>query len=234
VAPGGALRTALCVSVGRAALAQNPANIGGFAATACGRRPPPAVSTDGAPRWRRATNGSAFDPLHQVALRRSPETLCGFKSVLRNSPGLAIATCDRQRRQVRAPPRAARRGRCAAASPHASTPATRARPPQSIALRAVTPDCPVAGIGGNQADNSASFAGAVYEFTRSGTTWSQQDYIKASNTNGLDQFGTSIALSSDGSTLAVGASWESSAATGIGGNQADNSAARAGAVYGVQ
>ena len=39
------------------------------------------------------------------------------------------------------------------------------------------------------------------------------------------------ALSSDGSTLAVGVSGESSAATGINGNQADDSRFGAGAVY---
>jgi hypothetical protein len=87
------------------------------------------------------------------------------------------------------------------------------------------------GIGGNQADNSAPYAGAVYVFMRSGTTWSQQAYIKASNNDGFDLFGYSIALSADGSTLAVGALWESSAATGIGGNQADSSAGNSGAVY---
>ncbi len=41
----------------------------------------------------------------------------------------------------------------------------------------------------------------------------------------------SVALSADGNTLAVGALLEANAATGIGGNQADNSAASAGAVY---
>jgi cysteine-rich repeat protein len=87
------------------------------------------------------------------------------------------------------------------------------------------------GIGGNQADNSAGSAGAVYVFARSGTTWSQQAYIKASNTGAGDEFGASVALSSDGSTLAVGAYLEASAATGIGGNQADNSTRFAGAVY---
>jgi cysteine-rich repeat protein len=87
------------------------------------------------------------------------------------------------------------------------------------------------GIGGNQADNTAGFAGAVYVFTRSGATWTQQAYVKASNTNAGDEFGFSVALSADGTTLAVGALLESSAATGIGGNQADNSANGAGAVY---
>jgi hypothetical protein len=87
------------------------------------------------------------------------------------------------------------------------------------------------GIDGNQADNSAAFAGAVYVFTRSGTAWSQHAYIKASNTDPDDGFGLSVALSSDGSILAVGAVGESSAATGIGGTQTDNSAGASGAVY---
>src|SRR6185369_603680 len=51
------------------------------------------------------------------------------------------------------------------------------------------------GIGGNQTDNSAGSAGAVYVFTRSGTTWSQQAYLKASNTGAGDFFGSSVALS---------------------------------------
>jgi len=89
------------------------------------------------------------------------------------------------------------------------------------------------GIDGNQADRSAQTigAGAVYVFTRSGVTWSQQAYVKASNTGYNDTFGTSVALSSDGSALAVGADGESSAAIGTGGNQADDSSTGAGAVY---
>ena len=38
------------------------------------------------------------------------------------------------------------------------------------------------GVNGNQADNNASVAGAAYVFVRSGTTWTQQAYLKASNT----------------------------------------------------
>jgi hypothetical protein len=87
------------------------------------------------------------------------------------------------------------------------------------------------GVGGNQADNSAGVSGAVYVFTRSASSWSQQAYIKASNTEANDQFGHSLALSTDGNTLAVGAHWESSNAVGVGGNQADNSAGVSGAVY---
>jgi hypothetical protein len=87
------------------------------------------------------------------------------------------------------------------------------------------------GIDGNQADNSASGAGAVYVFTRAGTTWTQQAYVKASNARGGSWFGDSVALSDDGSTLAVGSYGEASAATGIGGNQTDNTTPNAGAVY---
>ena len=38
------------------------------------------------------------------------------------------------------------------------------------------------GINGNQDDHSIPQAGAAYVFTRSGTRWTQQAYIKASNT----------------------------------------------------
>jgi hypothetical protein len=96
------------------------------------------------------------------------------------------------------------------------------------------------GINGNQADTSIPQAGAVYIFTRTGGQWSQQAYIKASNTGEAgegdnfgdgDQFGFSVAISDDGNTVAVGANAEDSNATGINGNQADNSMVSAGAVY---
>ena len=96
------------------------------------------------------------------------------------------------------------------------------------------------GIDGDQGDDSISQAGAVYVFGRSGDSWTQQAYIKASNTgeDGIgdalddgDQFGFSIALSADGSTLAVGAISEDSAAAGVGADQTDNSALSSGAVY---
>jgi hypothetical protein len=96
------------------------------------------------------------------------------------------------------------------------------------------------GINGNQNDDSIPQSGAVYVFTRAGTTWTQQAYIKASNTGTAgvgdvpgdgDQFGFSLALSDDGNTLAVGATSEDSNASGINGNQADDSASSAGAVY---
>ena len=92
-------------------------------------------------------------------------------------------------------------------------------------------DSSATGINGNQADNSVTSAGAVYRFVRSGTTWSQAAYAKASNTGTNDSFGSSVALPADGAMLVVGALTEASVVTGIGGNQADDSAFQAGAAY---
>lgn len=83
-----------------------------------------------------------------------------------------------------------------------------------------------------QDDDSAWAAGAVYLFSRSGSVWEQQAYIKASNTNGADRFGWSVSLAADGQTLAVGAHNEDSGGTGVNPpTQADDSALNAGAVY---
>ena len=59
------------------------------------------------------------------------------------------------------------------------------------------------GVDGDQADDSAASAGAVYIFERADTTWEQTAYLKASNTAAESEFGASLAL--DGDTLAVGA-----------------------------
>ena len=101
----------------------------------------------------------------------------------------------------------------------------------TLAVGANSEDSNATGINGDETNNSASGSGAAYIFTRSGSTWSQQAYIKASNTESLDLFGSSVALSGDGNTLAVGANQEDSNATGINGTESDNSTLGAGAVY---
>lgn len=86
------------------------------------------------------------------------------------------------------------------------------------------------GIDGDQADNGCPNSGAVYVFTRTAGQWTQQAYVKASNTESIDTFGAgAVALSED--RLAVGASREASCATDINGNQSDNSCSLSGAVY---
>lgn len=85
------------------------------------------------------------------------------------------------------------------------------------------------GVDGDQFNNNAPGSGAAYVFRRTGTTWSQEAYLKAFNTDSLDHFGLAVAI--DGDRIAVGAPDEASSASGVGGDQSDNSAARAGAVY---
>jgi len=86
------------------------------------------------------------------------------------------------------------------------------------------------GVDGNQQDNSLNGSGAAYVFVRDENgDWSQQSYLKASNTGDVDNFGFSVAIT--GSTVVVGAVGENSLATGVGGDQSDNSAGNSGAVY---
>jgi len=85
------------------------------------------------------------------------------------------------------------------------------------------------GVNGNQTNNNAYAAGAAYVFEREGTNWSQQAYLKASNTGAYDWFGRSVAISGD--TVVVGAFQEDSDATGVNGNATNNSATDSGAAY---
>ncbi len=99
----------------------------------------------------------------------------------------------------------------------------------TLVVGAFGEDSSATGIDGNQTDNGAEDSGAVYVFTRSNGTWSQQAYIKASNTGAGDRFGGAVAISGD--TLVVGAFQEDSSAQGVNGTQADDTALDSGAVY---
>ena len=101
----------------------------------------------------------------------------------------------------------------------------------TIAVGALNESSSATGINGNEADNSALSAGAAYIFRFASGAWSQEAYIKASNTSIGANFGGSVALTTDGNSLAVGAVGESSNASGIGGNQSDTSLNASGAVY---
>lgn len=101
----------------------------------------------------------------------------------------------------------------------------------TLAVTCIGESSAAVGVNGNQSDNSAFQSGAAYVFVRAGVVWSQEAYIKASNSGTDDRFGYGLALSGDGNTLAVGASYEDSAATGIEGTQSDNSFVNAGALY---
>ena len=97
----------------------------------------------------------------------------------------------------------------------------------TLAVGALQEDSSSTGVG-SLPNEGAVGSGAVYVFTRSGSTWTEQAYIKASNTGEGDQFGWSVALSGD--TLAVGAPCEDSSSTGVG-SLPNEGASDSGAVY---
>lgn len=81
-------------------------------------------------------------------------------------------------------------------------------------------------------DGTNDNSGAAYIFTRTGDTWVQKAYVKASNSDAGDAFGWAVSLSSDGSTLAVSAISEASNATGVSSVASiNNSLISPGAVY---
>ncbi len=100
----------------------------------------------------------------------------------------------------------------------------------TMAVTSLTEDSGATGINGNQNDNSVNSAGAVYVFTRTGTSWAQQAYVKPHNPGGGDMFGYSVSLSANGDTLAAGSYDEDGSSRGIDGDD-DNQRNGAGAVY---
>ncbi len=83
-------------------------------------------------------------------------------------------------------------------------------------------------VNGDSHDNSASNAGAAYVFNRSGTSWVQEAYLKASNAEAGDLFGRQVAIS--GLTAVVGVANEDGDASSTAENP-NNNATSAGAVY---
>lgn len=84
----------------------------------------------------------------------------------------------------------------------------------TVVVGAHQEDGSTTGVNG-AANELASNAGAAYVFVRSGTTWSQQAYLKAAQVSSFDQFGTSVAISGD--TLVVGSITEDGATPGVNG-----------------
>jgi hypothetical protein len=97
----------------------------------------------------------------------------------------------------------------------------------TLVVGAVEEDSGTTGVNSTPND-SASDSGAAYVFLRAGSVWSQQAYLKASNTGASDNFGISVAVS--GETVVVGASQEDSSTTGVN-STSNNTASNAGAAY---
>jgi hypothetical protein len=98
-----------------------------------------------------------------------------------------------------------------------------------LVVGASAEDSNATGVDGNQLNDLDPDSGTAYVFVRNGSTWSQAAYLKASNTGTGDQFGVAVGISGD--TLVVGAQGEDSNATGVDGNQTDDSAGESGAAY---
>jgi hypothetical protein len=81
-------------------------------------------------------------------------------------------------------------------------------------------------------DTSSAGSGAAYVYTRTGSTWAVESYLKAANSKAGIHFGTSVAI--DGSLIVVGAPDESANDTTVtqGSTASSNvSASSAGAAY---
>ena len=98
-----------------------------------------------------------------------------------------------------------------------------------VAVGAPREDSRASGVNGTAEDEGAANSGAAYLFVRSGSNWTQQAYVKASNTGAGDEFGFSVGISRD--LLAVGAFCEDGAATGVNGVQTNDATVDAGAAY---
>jgi len=94
---------------------------------------------------------------------------------------------------------------------------------------AISDNTVVVGADANSEESGIQDSGTVYVFVRSGTNWTEQAYLKASNAGASDYFGGLLGLS--GGTLVVGAPGEDSNATGVNGHQNDTSSPDSGAAY---
>lgn len=98
-----------------------------------------------------------------------------------------------------------------------------------LAIGAAGDDNDWTGINPPSINDNRANSGAVYIYNRNAnSTWSRWSIIKASNAGINDLFGSSVSLDTDGTTLAVGATSESSNSAS---NESDDSLGGAGAVY---
>ena len=99
----------------------------------------------------------------------------------------------------------------------------------TVVIGSLVEDSAATTVNGDATDNSATDSGAAYVFVRQAGVWTQQAYLKASNSGADDRFGRAVGVFGD--IIAVGAFQEDSASRGVNGNQSDDSSANSGAVY---
>lgn len=100
-----------------------------------------------------------------------------------------------------------------------------------LAVGAPGEDSESRGIEGNQSTLLAADSGAVFLYRGQGGVWVRSAYVKASNADAADVFGTSVALSSNGARLVATSPGDDSSANGLDGDAANNDAAESGACF---
>jgi len=94
---------------------------------------------------------------------------------------------------------------------------------RTLAVGARLEDSNAEGINGDADNNARPDSGAVYVFSLDDTdTWQGQAFVKASNSRQSIVFGSSLALSTDGNAMAVGAPGEGRDSRGVNANQNPN------------
>lgn len=86
-------------------------------------------------------------------------------------------------------------------------------------------------INGDPDNNRGFNRGAAFVYSLATGVWRLDAYLKAPNADDSDRFGAALAVSDDGTTVAVGAPGESGEGVGIAMLPDNNSAATSGAVY---
>ena len=99
-----------------------------------------------------------------------------------------------------------------------------------LAVSAIGESGNSAGINGDPNNNLANLSGAAYLFSRAGSTWSQDAYLKAGNPVDFINFGGSVSISGNGEVIAVGNKQDASNATGINGDETNTDAFGSGSV----
>lgn len=102
---------------------------------------------------------------------------------------------------------------------------------ERVTVGAYDEDSASKGIDQDEIDNGRQDAGAAFVFASDGGSYGQAAYLKASNTDRAERFGNSIAMSGDGSIVAVGAFHEGGSSTGVNPAAQTKDGMKQGAVY---
>lgn len=99
----------------------------------------------------------------------------------------------------------------------------------TVVVGAHLEDSSSTGVGGAQDNDNAPDSGAVYIYRHKNGAWTEEAYVKASNTDPFDEFGRALAI--ENNLLVVGAPYEDSNGAGVNGDETSDGLDAAGAVY---